>query len=454
LKSMQNNHNHSNLFFKQKSKTFVKFHAPVNYRDTWQIFRIMSEFVTGYQLLGELKKTVTIFGSARVAEDSFTYTEAYKCGQLLGQAGFDVITGGGPGAMEAANRGAKESGVSSVGLSIQLPEEQITNPYLTKNAGFNYFFIRKVMLVSPAEAAIIFPGGYGTLDEIFELLDLIEINKIKKIPVIAVGREFWTPLMGFLKECSLKMAGAVKDIDLSLLQIVDTAEEAVEIIKKSKVRKMLCNPAEESCGQAMNWRIFRIMAEVVEGFEFLTREVRNDVTILGTKSVMPDNVFYQGAEKTANLLGKKGFMVITGGGLGIMEAANKGAMAAGAPSIGFSMRFEEGGHAIKNAFLTQSLSFNFPFIRKLILTVPSKAFVFFPGGFGTLHQLFEVMTLMKTKKMQEMTVLLYGKKFWTPLDKFIKEILLEKYHTIAPEYANLYKIIDTPEEAEKLIAKK
>lgn len=448
---MQNNHNHP--LFKQKYESFVKFHAPVNYRDTWQIFRIMSEFVTGYQLLGELKKTVTIFGSARVAEDSFTYKEAYKCGKLLGEAGFDVITGGGPGAMEAANRGAKEAKVDSVGLSIQLPEEQITNPYLTKNAGFNYFFIRKVMLVSPAEAAIIFPGGYGTLDEIFELLDLIEINKIKKIPVIAVGRHFWEPLMEFLKECSLKMTGSIRDIDLSLLQIVDTAEEAVTIIKKSKVRKMLCNPAEEACGQAMNWRIFRIMAELVEGFEFLTREVRDDVTILGTKSVTPNNVFYQGAEKTANLLGKNGFMIITGGGLGIMEAANKGALAAGAPSIGFSMRFEEGGHAIKNAFLTQSLSFNFPFIRKLILTVPSKAFVFFPGGFGTLHQLFEVMTLMKTKKMQEMTVLLYGKKFWTPLDKFIKEILLEKYHTIAPEYATLYKIIDSPEEAEKLIRK-
>ena len=249
------------------------------------------------------------------------------------------------------------------------------------------------------------------------------------------------------------MTGSIRDIDLSLLQIVDTAEEAVAIIKKSKVRKMLCNPAEESCGQSMNWRIFRIMAEVVEGFEFLTREVSNDVTILGTKSVSSSNPFYQGAEKTANLLGKKGFMIITGGGLGIMEAANKGAMDAGAPSIGFSMRFEDGGHAVKNAFLTQSLSFNFPFIRKLILTVPSKAFVFFPGGFGTLHQLFEVMTLMKTKKMQEMTVLLYGKKFWAPLDKFIKEILLEKYHTIAPEYASLYKIIDSPEEAEKLIRK-
>ena len=450
---LQNNHNHSNPLFKQKYEAFIKFHAPVNYRDTWQIFRIMSEFVTGYQLLGELKKTVTIFGSARVAEDSFAYKEAYKCGKLLGQAGFDVITGGGPGVMEAANRGAKEAGVDSVGLSIQLPEEQITNPYLTKNAGFNYFFIRKVMLVSPAEAAIIFPGGYGTLDEIFELLDLIEINKIKKIPVIAVGKEFWTPLVNFLKECSLKMTGSIRDIDLSLLQIVDTAEEAVAIIKKSKVRKMLCNPAEESCGQSMNWRIFRIMAEVVEGFEFLTREVSNDVTILGTKSVSSSNPFYQGAEKTANLLGKKGFMIITGGGLGIMEAANKGAMDAGAPSIGFSMRFEDGGHAVKNAFLTQSLSFNFPFIRKLILTVPSKAFVFFPGGFGTLHQLFEVMTLMKTKKMQEMTVLLYGKKFWAPLDKFIKEILLEKYHTIAPEYASLYKIIDSPEEAEKLIRK-
>lgn len=435
--------------FQQKARVFERYHAPVNYRDPWQIFRIMSEFVAGYQMLGELKKTATIFGSARAAEDSFAYREARKCGYLLGREGYSVITGGGPGVMEAGNRGAKEAKAESVGLSIQLPEEQITNPYLTKNTGFNYFFIRKMMLVSPADATIFFPGGLGTLDEFFELIDLIELNKIKRIPVIVVGKEFWNPILFFLRKCSLSACGAIKESDLKIFQMVDTAEEAVAIVKNSKIRKNLCNPSEENCGQSINWRVFRIMAEVVEGFEFLTKEIHNDITILGTKSVTAENEFYQSARQIAYCLGKKGYMIVTGGGSGIMEAANRGASEAGVPSIGFSLRFEENNRL--NQYVSKSLSFNFPYIRKLILTIPSKAFVFFPGGFGTLHQLFEVLTLMKTKKMQEMVVLLYGRDFWTPLDEVIKEILLKKYKSIAPEYVNLYKIIDSPQEAEKFI---
>lgn len=449
----KNPHRYHSLF-EQKVHAFEKFHEPVNYRDTWQIFRIMSEFVSGYQLLGKFEKTATIFGSARSTEDSFAYKEANKCGFLLGKEGYAVITGGGPGVMEAGNKGAKESGTESVAISIQLPEEQILNPYVTKNEGFNYFFIRKIMLVSPAEAAIFFPGGYGTMDEIFELLDLIEIGKVKKIPVIAVGKDFWNPLIEFLKQSPLELIGSISQTHLDLLQIVDSAEEAVEIVRRSGVHKVLCdpsNPADPHCAQTMNWRIFRIMAEVVEGFEFLTREVRDDITILGTNSLGAESPYYQAAEKVAYNLGSSGYMVITGGGLGIMEGANKGAKEAGAESIGFSLKFED--VARTNQYLTKSLSFNFPYIRKLILTVPSKAFIFFPGGFGTLHQLFEVLTLMKTKKMNGMTVLLYGKGYWEPLDKFIRETLLKKYDTIAPEYVDLYKIVDSVEEVEQNIPK-
>ncbi|MCX6779236.1 MAG: TIGR00730 family Rossman fold protein [Candidatus Magasanikbacteria bacterium] len=439
--------------FEEKAHVFEKFHEPVNYRDTWQIFRIMSEFVAGYQLLGKFEKTATIFGSARSTEDSFAYKEARKCGELLGKEGYAVITGGGPGVMEAGNRGAQEVGAESVAISIQLPEEQILNPYVTKNEGFNYFFIRKVMLVSPAEAAIFFPGGYGTMDEIFELLDLIEIGKIKKIPVIAVGKDFWNPLVEFLKQSPKELIGAIGQSHLDLLRVVDSAEEAVTIVRNSGVHKVLCDPSDPTdphCAQTMNWRIFRIMAEVVEGFEFLTREVRDDVTILGTNSLGKDDVYYQAAEKVAFNLGKNGYMVVTGGGTGIMEGANKGAKDAGAESIGFSLKFDD--VARTNPYLTKSLSFNFPYIRKLVLTVPSKAFIFFPGGFGTLHQLFEVLTLMKTKKMQEMTLILYGKKYWQPLDNFIRETLLKKYDTIAPEYVDLYKIVDSVEEVDQYIS--
>lgn len=443
---------HYHSLFEQKQKAFEKFHEPVNYRDTWQIFRIMSEFVSGYQLLGQFEKTATIFGSARSEEKSFAYREAYECGLFLGKRGYSVITGGGPGVMEAGNRGAQEAGVDSIAISIQLPEEQILNPYVTQNAGFNYFFIRKIMLISPAEAAIFFPGGYGTMDEIFELLDLIEIGKIKKIPVIAVGKDFWNPLIDFLRQSPKDLIGAIEQKHLDLFKIVDSAEEAVELVDQFGVHKNLCNPSDTSdpyCAQTMNWRIFRIMAEVVEGFEFLTREVSDDITILGTNSLGPDSPYYQAAEKVSFDLGKKGYSIITGGGLGIMEAASKGAKEAGAESIGFSLKFDD--VATINKYLTKSLSFSFPYIRKLILTVPSKAFIFFPGGLGTLHQLFEVLTLMKTKKMQEMTVLLYGKEYWAPLDKFIRETLLKKYDTIAPEYADLYKIVDSPEELAQYI---
>lgn len=443
-------HNHySNPLFQEKSEAFKKFHAPVDYRDTWQIFRIMAEFVEGYQLLGELEKTVTIFGSARSTEETNEYIQARKAGFLLGKEGYAVITGGGPGVMEASNRGAMEAKAISVGLSIQLPEEQIMNAYINKNTGFNYFFIRKVMLVSPAEAGIFFPGGYGTMDELFELVDLIELGKIKKIPVIVVGIDFWKPILDFLHSSSLEMVGAISKENLDLIQMVDTAEEAVEIIKNSKVKKVLCNPAEEGCGQTLNWRIFRIMSELVAGFEFLSREVTDDITVLGTKSVAPGSRYYQAAEEVANHLGNMGYMVVTGGGPGIMEAANKGAKEAGVPSIGFSMRFDE---FVKiNPYVTKSLSFNFPFIRKMILTVPSNAFIFFPGGIGTLHQLFEVLTLMKTKKMQEMKVILYGKEFWEPLDTYIKDTLLNKYHAIIEEYANLYQVVDSVAEVLEII---
>jgi len=444
---------HSQLhpLYEKKAETFIKFHAPVNYRDTWQIFRIMSEFVSGYQFLGELSKTATIFGSARSQEDSFAYKEARECGQFLGKQGFSIITGGGPGVMEAANRGAKEAGVDSIGLSIQLPEEQIINEYVTKNVGFFYFFIRKVMLVSPAEAGIFFPGGYGTLDEIFEMWDLIDLGKIKKIPMIAVGKDFWEPLAEFLKAGPLGEIGAISQENLNNLQIVNTAEEAAEIVRNSKVHKSLCNPTEEDCGQMMNWRIFRIMAELVDGFEFLTQEVRGDITFLGTKNLTLESPYYQAAEEIAYDMGKRGFMAITGGGFGIMEAANKGAVRAGAPSYGFSMKFD--GKNNLNQYTTKSLSFSFPFIRKMILTVPSKAFIIFPGGLGTLHNLFEVLTLMKTKKIQEMPVILFGKKFWSLLDKYIKETLLKKYNTISPEYTEFYKIVDSVEEAEAILAK-
>jgi hypothetical protein len=431
---------------------FAQYHIPIDYRDTWRIFRIMAEFVDGYQFLGQFEKTITFFGSARTGEGTREYTLAHRASYLLGKAGYTIITGGGPGIMEAANRGANESGGESLGLNIQLPNEQIVNKYVKKSLGFHYFFSRKVMMTSPAQAAVFFPGGFGTMDEFFEVVDLIEIGKIRRIPVIVVGKDYWAPIVEFLKKCSLSQVGAIRDIDLELFQVVDSAEEAVAIIKQSKIKKNLCDPAKEDCGQAMNWRIFRIMAELVEGFEFLSKEIHHDdVTFIGTKSVANTNDYYKKAYNLAKKLGEKQYSIITGGGPGIMEAANKGAVESGTHSIGFDVRFD---HEIRsNQYVKSGLSFFYPFTRKLIITMPSLAFIIFPGGFGTLHQLFEVLTLMQTGKTEKMTVILFGKSFWTPLAQFIREYLVKKYKTINPVDAELFTIVDTVEEAMKLVPK-
>ncbi len=437
-------------------KEFSQYHIPVDYRDTWRIFRIMAEFVDGYQFLGKFKKTITFFGSARTPESDVDYEKARRTAYLLGKEGYTIITGGGPGIMEAGNRGAYEAGAESVGLNIQLPNEQVVNKYVKKSLGFDFFFSRKVMLTTPAQATVFFSGGYGTLDEFFEIVDLIEINKIPRVPIIMVGKKFWEPVVDFLKKQSLGLVGSVKEKDLSMLQIVDTPEEAVALVKKISAKSGKTEKSyeliEAMSGPSMNWRIFRIMAELVEGFEFLSKEENNDdVTILGTKSVSATSAYYKSCYELAKSLGEKKYTIITGGGPGIMEAANKGAVDGHGRSIAFSMRFD---HEVRqNQYVQEGLSFYFPFTRKLIITMPSLAFVFYPGGFGTLHQLFEVLTLMQTGKTAKATVILFDKKFWGPMDKYIKEQLAKQFKTISNEDLELYTVVDSIEEALALIPK-
>jgi len=202
---------------------------------TWRIFRIMAEFVEGFQFLSEFNREVTIFGSARCKPSNRWYKEARKLGNLLAECGFTVITGGGPGIMEAANRGATERGGQSVGLNIQLPMEQRINEYVKKGRGFHYFFTRKVMLAASAQAYVYFPGGFGTLDEMFEIVTLIQTGKMQKIPVVLVGKEFWAPLFDWARTTLVK-EGTINPKDLELMQIVDTAEEAFKIVENSSDR--------------------------------------------------------------------------------------------------------------------------------------------------------------------------------------------------------------------------
>jgi len=202
----------------------------------WRTLRIFSEFVSGFQFLADFNnsRTVTIFGSAVTKEGEPYYEEAKKLGFMLAKGGYDVVTGGGPGIMEAANRGANEGGGESIGLNIQLPYEQRINPWVKKGIGFHYFFSRKVMLAYAAQAYIYFPGGFGTLDEAFEMATLIQTKKIShKIPVILVGKEFWTPLLKWMEESWYEKNHLLPKEDLSIITIVDSAEEAFEIVKST-----------------------------------------------------------------------------------------------------------------------------------------------------------------------------------------------------------------------------
>lgn len=197
----------------------------------------MAEFIDGFQFLGDLKKEITFFGSARLPETSPYYKMAVDLARTLAENGYTVITGGGPGIMEAGNRGAYEGGGESVGLNIQLPSEQRQNLYVKKGMGFNYFFTRKTMLSASAQAYVYFPGGFGTLDEFMEIITLIQTNKMEHVPAICMGKDYWEPLVTWMRKSMLDVEHPmVSATDFDLFTIVDTPEEAFEIIKKTRER--------------------------------------------------------------------------------------------------------------------------------------------------------------------------------------------------------------------------
>ena len=201
-------------------------------RDSWEIFKIMGEFVEGFETMSRIGPCVSIFGSARTKPENKYYQLAEEVAYLLTKQKFGVITGGGPGIMEAGNKGAKRGGGKSVGLNIVLPFEQEANPYIDsdKIINFDYFFIRKVMFIKYAQGFIVLPGGFGTLDEMFEALTLIQTEKSGNFPVILIGKSFWTGLIDWIKEVLLAEENNISPEDLDLIQIVDTAEEAVKMI--------------------------------------------------------------------------------------------------------------------------------------------------------------------------------------------------------------------------------
>lgn len=213
--------------FEQKSWTEIKASS------SWQIFKIIAELVEGFEKLARIGPCVSIFGSARTKPDNPYYKLAEEIGAKLTEKGYGVITGGGPGIMEAGNKGAKLAGGKSVGLNIDLPFEQFSNPYIDsdKLINFDYFFVRKLMFIKYAQGFVVLPGGFGTLDELFEALTLIQTKKIGKFPIVLVGSEYWKGLIDWLKNTMHDKENNIHLSDIDLVKVVDTADEAVEHIE-------------------------------------------------------------------------------------------------------------------------------------------------------------------------------------------------------------------------------
>ena len=200
-------------------------------QDPWRIFRIMSEFVEGFEELAKIGPAITVFGSARTKASDKYYKLAEEVAFLLAKDGYAIITGAGPGIMEAANKGAKKAGVTSIGLNIQVPVAQKPNRFITKLIDFRYFFCRKVMFLKYAKASVIFPGGFGTMDEFFETVTLIQTQRIERFPVVLVGSEYWKGLIDWVRK-SMINTNRVSEEDLDIFSIVDEPAEVVRVIKK------------------------------------------------------------------------------------------------------------------------------------------------------------------------------------------------------------------------------
>jgi uncharacterized protein (TIGR00730 family) len=199
--------------------------------ESWRLFRIIGELVEGFDTLADIEPAVTIYGSARLKPETPLYQQTEEIAYRLGKAGFSIMTGGGPGVMEAANKGARRAGVKSVGLNIELPEEQACNVYADRTMTFHHFFVRKVMLVKYASAFVIMPGGLGTLDELTEVLTLIQTQKIKPFPVILFSSDYWRCFLDWLRETVLAH-GAISEKDFELLRVCDTPEDVVDAVEK------------------------------------------------------------------------------------------------------------------------------------------------------------------------------------------------------------------------------
>lgn len=249
--------------------------------DTWRVLRIMGEFVHGFDTLAEVGAAVTIFGSARITPEDPMYASATKLAHMLSEKGFAIITGGGPGIMEAANKGAKEAGGMSIGCNIELPFEQGTNQYVDVAVNFRYFFVRKMMFVKYSEAFVIFPGGFGTMDELFEALTLIQTGKVQNFPLILFGSHYWNGLLDWIKTTMIPEK-KISAEDINLLVVTDSVEEACDIIVKCY--NDMCWEAEQSSETS------EIQSEISDNTLDELRPTKNGYTPPPEKAAAPKKV--------------------------------------------------------------------------------------------------------------------------------------------------------------------
>jgi uncharacterized protein (TIGR00730 family) len=232
---------------KKKEYESSRYVKDIKSAEVWSVFKIIADFVQGFDELGDLGPSVTIFGSARLDENHPYYSQAVRLSSMLAERGYNIITGGGPGIMEAANRGAYEhDNVESIGLNIELSTEQQPNPYITKGRSFDYFFSRKVMLVKYSMAYVIFPGGFGTLDEMFEALTLIQTRKVWGVRLFVIGTDFYAPLVQFVKEKML-VEGMIDEKDVRLINLTDDLDFVVQEIEKSLISQINTMEKEGLC---------------------------------------------------------------------------------------------------------------------------------------------------------------------------------------------------------------
>lgn len=228
----------------RRDPSFIPLKESTLNRETWRVFQIMAEFVNGFEQLSQIKPSVSIFGSARTTEDHPDYQLTEEIALLLSNAGFSIVSGGGPGIMEAANKGGQKGKSQSIGLNIELPKEQHWNPYQDISLSFRHFFSRKVMFVKYATAYVVMPGGFGTLDEFVEILTLVQTGKTRRIPIILVGRDFWSGLLDWFKT-TLVNAGTIASEDLQLIQIIDEPQGIVDAIFEHYENRCFEPSAEE-----------------------------------------------------------------------------------------------------------------------------------------------------------------------------------------------------------------